>query len=246
MEFDSLPVDISWDFEVESLPTVASANFGFAINNDGTRTSGPFVSFDVQTDGDVTGDIRNSTGTVVSFGTTVTIVPGTIVHARFRVESTQVRAKAWTTGVEPATWDRTISSGSFTPTYLVPVGQNSAISVVGTDVLVDNITINEGITDPPDTNPCGTEEEPDPDPPDDGAYCESPPTEDGYTYHTTSAFMPNSERVYVQGLLIRRTTDYTTVPALGEVTIDTALIDGLTGDPEVQVCFEAWGLPEIS
>ena len=228
-----LPLEIVWEQSWSTVVTHGTAGFGFAFNSNGVRTSGPSVWFVLNTSGAVIGFWRSTTGTVVSFATGVSgLAPGDVVHCKIRVENDRLKGKAWAAGgSEPSEWGKDEAITLPSPNYLTAWAQNTSGIDAGPVIHVDNLVVIDGLGDPPPVgNPCGTEDEPDPDPIP-GQQCrgliriETPEGGDDLAsyFRFGTQWVAGSQKVWLDGEFLRPGIDYTYDNSLGWIAIDGSI-----------------------
>ena len=175
-------------------------------------------------------------------------VPGVDGTAPFWIrlycEANILRVKAWqATDPEPATWTfdlAPVDVGVPRPTYLwfdLFSGNDSSVTI-------DEYHFN--VDCPPPVDPCADAALGELADPPSGPTSEEPEHTATYVYTLQTAFVPNTERVWVEGHLLRRGADYTPDPTAGTITISATVLDPLTGagiTPEVYVTYTA--APEL-
>jgi hypothetical protein len=140
-------------------------------------------------------------------------------------------------------------------------GSSSDVSVDGTHGTIGNASTSGatfllstvGVVIPGTDNPCGTEDEPDPDE-QNGYICENltrvQVDGDGDTHlRATSQFEPRSTRVWADGKLLRRNTDYLEYPLLAKIEVYSHVDLGgwAAADPSkpVHMCYYATAIDAL-
>ena len=226
-------------FSVSRVPVVDSNNDTLELSIDLIPDTGPTAVFFAEIR--VTGPRWTITG---GGDNSFTFNDDVIYHVKVKVDldSATQYAKVWNDSQAEPDWQDSASISGFDPNQdavLFIRGNNNALFETG---LFEwkFYDINDSPCDDPDTAEAAK------DPPQ-GGYCEViaesasvPPAYDSadHFYYTRTAFTPNTTRVYVNGVFMRRGIDYAEGdPYYGNFVVIDSTIN--VTDKTVQVCFDA-------
>jgi hypothetical protein len=160
-------------------------------------------------------------------------------HVRMRFTPALTSVAVWADGdAEPspqmskATTSSAFSVGSVSELGSTVQFQAGAFALSGFTVPTTSISLTHTDSDPLrigcSKGGCASDVPPSADEPR-GATSEEPDRITNYVYRLQTAFTPGTERVWVEGHLLRPGSEYTPDPTAGTITISSTVIDPLTG-----------------